>query len=155
MGCFKKERKKRMKGMSEIVKTISRLSAGLIFFYGVYVVLFGHLTPGGGFAGGVVISGAFILLIVANGTDEEKIKGEKERAGFLESLGIFLFLMISVVGLFMGTFFFLNFLGKGRPLNMLSAGTIPLCNIGVGIEVSAALCSVVIAFILVKKGEKK
>ena len=144
-----------MKGMSEIVRTISKLSSGLIFFYGVYVVLFGHLTPGGGFAGGVIVSGAFILLIIANGIDEEKIIGEKERAGSLESLGIFLFWIISIIGLFMGTFFFLNFLGKGRPLNMFSAGTIPLCNIGVGIEVSAALCSIVIAFILVKKGEKK
>lgn len=144
-----------MRGMTEIVKTVSKLLAGLIFFYGIYIVLFGHLTPGGGFAGGVIISGAFILLIVANGIDEEMTSRAKDKAGFLESSGIFLFWIISIVGLCMGSFFFLNFLGKGRPLNMLSAGTIPLCNIGVGIEVSAALCSIVIAFILVKKGKKK
>lgn len=144
-----------MKGMTEIVKTISRLLAGLIFFYGIYIVLFGHLTPGGGFAGGVIISGAFILLIVANGIDEEKLMGEKEKAVSLASLGIFLFWIISIIGLCMGTFFFLNFLGKGRPLNIFSGGTIPLCNIAIGIEVSAALCSIVIAFILVKKGDKK
>ena len=144
-----------MKGMTEIVKTVSKLLAGLIFFYGIYIVVFGHLTPGGGFAGGVIISGAFILLIIANGIDEEKIKGEKERTSFLESLGIFLFWIISIIALCMGAFFFLNFLGKGRPLNMFSAGTIPLCNIAIAIEVSAALCSIVIAFILVKKGEEQ
>jgi len=144
-----------MKGMTEIVRTISRLLAGLIFFYGIYIVLFGHLTPGGGFAGGVIISGAFILLIIANGIDEKKITGVKEKAGFLESLGIFLFWVIAIIGLCTGTFFFFNFLGKGRALNMFSAGTIPICNICVAIEVSAALCSIVIAFILVKKGEKK
>ena len=34
-----------MTGMTEIVKTITRLLAGLIFFYGVYIVLCGdHLT---------------------------------------------------------------------------------------------------------------
>jgi multisubunit Na+/H+ antiporter MnhB subunit len=155
MGCLKKERKKRMKGMSEIVRTISKLSSGLIFFYGIYIVLLGHLTPGGGFAGGVIISGAFILLIVANGIDEKKILREKERAGLMETLGIFLFWIIAVIGTCTGTFFFLNFLGKGKPFNMFSAGTVPLCNIGIGIEVSAAICSIVIAFILVKKGEKK
>ncbi len=144
-----------MKGMTEIVKTISRLLAGLIFFYGIYIVVFGHLTPGGGFAGGIVISGAFILLIIANGIDEEKINRVREKAGFLESSGIFLFWVISTIGLCMGTFFFLNFLGKGKPLNIFSAGTVPLCNIAIGIEVSAALCSIVIAFMLVKKGDKK
>ena len=141
--------------MTEIVKTISRLLAGLIFFYGTYIIVFGHLTPGGGFAGGVIMSGAFILLIIANGIDEEKATEAKEKAGFLESSGIFLFWMVSIVGLCMGTFFFLNFLGKGKPLNVCSAGTIPLCNIAIGIEVSAALCSILIAFILAKKGDKK
>jgi len=144
-----------MKGMTEIVKTISRLLAGLIFFYGVYIVVFGHLTPGGGFAGGVIISVAFILLIVANGIDDKKISRGKDKAGFIESSGILLFWAISIVGLCMGTYFFLNFLGKGKPLNIFSAGIIPLCNIAIGAEVSAALCCVLIAFILVKKGDKK
>ena len=40
-------------GMSVIVKTVTRLTVGLIFLYGIYIVLHGHLTPGGGFAGGV------------------------------------------------------------------------------------------------------
>ncbi|UCF15080.1 MAG: hypothetical protein JSW59_16850, partial [Phycisphaerales bacterium] len=99
--------------------------------------------------------GAFILLIVANGIDEEKITQAKDKAGFLESSGIFLFWIISIIGLCMGTFFFLNFLGKGKPLNVFSAGTIPLCNIAIGIEVSAALCSIFVTFMLVKKGDKK
>ena len=144
-----------MGGMTEIVKTISRLLAGLICFYGTYIIVFGHLTPGGGFAGGVIIAGALILLIIANGIDEEKTTGAKDKAGFLESSGILLFWMISIIGLCMGTFFFLNVLGKGKPFDMFSAGTIPLCNIAIGIEVSAALCSILIAFILVKKGDKK
>jgi len=144
-----------MKGMTEIVKTISRLLAGLIFFYGVYIVVFGHLTPGGGFAGGVIISGAFILLIVANGIDDKKISRGEDKAGLIESSGILLFWTISIVGLCMGTYFFLNFLGKGKPLNIFSAGIIPLCNIAIGAEVSAGLCCILIAFILVKKGDKK
>ena len=40
-------------GMSLIVKTITRLTVGLIILYGIYIVLHGHVSPGGGFAGGI------------------------------------------------------------------------------------------------------
>ena len=54
-----------MEGMSIIVKKVSQLVAGIIFMYGIYIILHGHLTPGGGFAGGAIIAGSFILLILA------------------------------------------------------------------------------------------
>jgi len=38
-----------MKGMTIIVKTIGSWVKVLIFLFGIYIVLFGHLTPGGGF----------------------------------------------------------------------------------------------------------
>ena len=41
-----------MKGMTIIVKTITSWVKMLIFLFGIYIILFGHLTPGGGFAGG-------------------------------------------------------------------------------------------------------
>ncbi len=43
-----------MKGMTLIVKKTTQLIAGMIFMYGIYVIVHGHLTPGGGFAGGVI-----------------------------------------------------------------------------------------------------
>jgi len=46
--------KEHEKGMSLIVKTITRLTVGLILLYGIYIVLHGHVSPGGGFAGGVI-----------------------------------------------------------------------------------------------------
>ena len=65
-----------MKGMTVIVKKTTQLIAGLVFLYGIYVIIHGHLTPGGGFAGGVIIAGSFILLILAYGSDFMKlIKG--------------------------------------------------------------------------------
>ena len=53
---------RRPEGMGIIVKTVARWLKGFILLYGIYLVLYGHLTPGGGFAGGVVIACAFILL---------------------------------------------------------------------------------------------
>ena len=65
-----------MEGMSIIVKKVTQLVAGLIFTYGIYIILHGHLTPGGGFAGGAIIAGAFILLILAFGSSALNLKKE-------------------------------------------------------------------------------
>jgi multicomponent Na+:H+ antiporter subunit B len=54
-------------GMGEIVQTSARWLRGFILTYGIYVILYGHVTPGGGFAGGVVIACGFILLTLAGG----------------------------------------------------------------------------------------
>ena len=51
--------------MTKIVKTVSRLVISFIFLYGLYIVIYGHITPGGGFAGGVFISIAYVLMMLA------------------------------------------------------------------------------------------
>ncbi|MFQ5867260.1 MAG: MnhB domain-containing protein [bacterium] len=145
-----------MRGMTLIVKTITRLIAGIIFLYGIYVVFHGHLTPGGGFAGGVIIAGAFVLLVLAEGSEELSTEIKKWRASLGESLGIFIFWFLAMLGVFGGTFFFLNLLSKGRPLRLFSAGIILPCNIGIGIEVGAALFAIFITLAVLKgKGDKE
>ena len=62
-----------MKGMTIIVKKTTQLIAGLIFMYGIYVIIHGHLTPGGGFAGGVIVAGSLILVTQALGGDFLKL----------------------------------------------------------------------------------
>jgi multicomponent Na+:H+ antiporter subunit B len=141
--------------MTLIVKTIARLITGLILLFGIYIVLHGHLTPGGGFAGGVIIAGCFVLLFLAYGSQEAKNEMKKWRASLGESLGIFLFWFISMLGIFGGTYFFLNIIAKGRPLHLFSAGIIPICNIGIGIEVGAALFAIFITLAVLKMGQKK
>lgn len=146
------------KGMTLIVKTITRMIAGFIFLWGVYVVLNGHITPGGGFAGGVVIAGSFVLVLLAFGAEEAKAHMEKWWATVLESTGIIIFWLLGTVGIFTGAAFFLNFIAKhdpGKPMSIFSAGIIPLCNIGIGIEVGAALFSIVIALAVLKKEKKR
>ncbi len=53
--------------MSMIVKTVARWLKGPILLFGIYIVLYGHITPGGGFGGGVIIACAFILITLALG----------------------------------------------------------------------------------------
>jgi len=145
-----------MRGMTLIVKCITQLMAPSILVLGIYVVFHGHLTPGGGFAGGVLMAGSFVLLILAYGSDKVKSDSFKNRASLLESLGIFLFLFIAIMGFLQGSFFknVFNEWLPGESGELWSAGIIPLCNIAIGVEVAAALFAIFITLAVLKFGEK-
>ena len=58
-----------MKGMTVIVKTISSWVKIFIFLFGIYIIINGHLTPGGGFAGGVILASSYVFLMLAVGKE--------------------------------------------------------------------------------------
>lgn len=134
-------------GMTLIVKTITRLTVGLILLFGIYIVLHGHVSPGGGFAGGVIIALSFIHLMLAFGKEVALKKLSQNMASFFESLGAILFLGIALLG-FVGGCFFLNFINKGQPFKLFSAGIIPLCNIAISFKVGAGLFAVFIMLVV-------
>lgn len=141
-----------MKGMSIIVKKVSQLVTPLIFMYGIYIILHGHLTPGGGFAGGAILSGAFILLVLAYGGELLKLKQKEAGSSVTESLAVLVFLLLATLALFMGTYvFFHNYLPAGKIGQLVSAGIIPLYNMVVGIEVGAALFTIFLALAIYKE----
>jgi multicomponent Na+:H+ antiporter subunit B len=141
-----------MKGMTLIVKKTTQLIAGIVFLYGIYIIIHGHLTPGGGFAGGVIIAGSFILLILANGSDYIKLTAEETGTTLVENLSVFIALLIALAGLLLGTrAFFLNWLPKGIPGELVSAGVIPLYNIFIGIEVAASILTIFLALVIFKE----
>ncbi|MBC8386890.1 MAG: hypothetical protein H8E13_02435 [Actinobacteria bacterium] len=141
------------KGMTLIVKTITRLTVGLILLFGIYIVLHGHLSPGGGFAGGVIIALSFIHLMLAFGKEVALKKLSQSMASFFESLGAIIFISIAVLG-FLGGYFFLNFLNKGEAFHLFSAGIIPLANIAICFKVGAGLFAVLLGLVLLKIGGK-
>ncbi len=147
--------KEQEKGMSLIVKVITRLTVGLILLYGIYIVLHGHISPGGGFAGGVIIALSFVNLMLAYGKDVALKKLPKTTVSFFVSIGAILFISIALLG-FSDGYFFLNFLSKEEPFRLFSAGTIPLFDIAISLIVSAGLFAIFIALVLLKfEGEKK
>lgn len=141
--------KEKTKGMTIIVKTITRLTVGLILLYGIYIVSHGHVSPGGGFAGGVIIALSFVHLMLAYGKEEALKRLSKNATSVLESTGALLFLLIAILG-FTGGAFFLNFISKGEPFDLFSAGIIPLCNIAISLKVSAGLFAIFVALVLLK-----
>lgn len=141
-----------MKGMTIIVKKVTQFIAPIIFLFGIYVVFYGHLTPGGGFAGGVIMASAFILQILANGEILDKLRKEESGLEFLESGAILGFIIIAGLGLIISSsfVFFSNFINRGVIGKLLSAGMIPLENIIVGTEVCAAITTIFIALVVFK-----
>lgn len=135
-----------MTGMTVIVRTIARITSGFIFLFGCYIVLHGHLTPGGGFAGGVIIAASFVLRILAFSSQESGERRSYSAASALESVGGLLFLGIAALGLFVGSSFFFNLVPHGTPLRIWSSGIILPANIALGIKVGAGLFTIFLAF---------
>jgi multisubunit Na+/H+ antiporter MnhB subunit len=144
-----------MVGMTSIVKTITRIMSGVVFLFGLYIVTHGHITPGGGFAGGTIIAGSFILLVLAYGDNIMHLRKIKEESSSLENLAIFGILIMAAAGMLLGAqVFFRNYLPLGEAGELFSAGFIPLFNILIGIEVAAALFTVFLAFVIFKEEGK-
>jgi multicomponent Na+:H+ antiporter subunit B len=139
-------------GMSLIVKTVTRITVGLVFLYGIYIVLNGHLSPGGGFSGGVIIGLAFINMVLAYGRDTASRIATASGASILESLGAIMYVSVALLGLSWGGFF-KNFLPLGSPFRLLSAGTLPLLNIAICLKVGAGMFSIFLALIVLMRFE--
>jgi multisubunit Na+/H+ antiporter MnhB subunit len=139
-----------MKGMTLIVKTITDFVAGFIIVFGAYITLYGHLTPGGGFAGGVIIACAFILLMLAHGKEQAFSKLPERLAHILDSGGAMAFLLIGWAGL-TGGYFLLNIFPKGQMFRLLSSGIILPLNIAIAFKVGSSLFLVFAALAMFRR----
>ncbi|MBL7076549.1 MAG: MnhB domain-containing protein [Kiritimatiellae bacterium] len=128
-------------GMSLIVRTVTRWLKAFILLFGIYVVLYGHVSPGGGFAGGVVIACAYILLTLAEGRERTARLLSERLAAVLAVAGLLFFLGVGLAGMVGGRAFLDNFLvgDSGAEPALASGGIIELCEIAIGIIVSMSL----------------
>jgi multicomponent Na+:H+ antiporter subunit B len=140
-----------MKGMTIIVKSVSSWVKMLVLLFGIYVTIFGHLTPGGGFAGGVILASSYILLMLAFGREYAEENLSLVITSKLDCVGALLFAAIALSGFFYGAAaFFYNFAhqeiqaGKVGSLDLVSAGTIPLSNVAICLKVGASLFMIVL-----------
>lgn len=149
--------------MSKIVRTVANQLILFVVIFGLYVIIQGHVTPGGGFQGGAIIASGAVLLIVASGSQQIKTWLRERRLSIVESSGALLFILLAFAGI--GTVFFFNFLIGSRlfggvppagpgPGDVWTGGVIPLMNLGVGLKVMAGLSAVVLALALFSGGEE-
>jgi len=136
-----KERKKKRDVMpaSLILSTGCRFLFPLLHIFGIYIIIHGHLSPGGGFQGGAIIASAFLLTYLGC----QGVRISERRSKLTESLGGLVFVIVGVLGLIFGGYFLLNFLPKGTPFSLLSAGIIPIIYVAIGFKVGSELVSVI------------
>lgn len=131
---------------STIIRTTSRKLVPFILIYALYLVTYGHLSPGGGFQGGVVLGSAIILLCLSQGTKKTRVDFKDEMLTILKNIGILLFILLGFAGVGAGYNFFTDFLPHGRAGEVPSAGFVLFLNLVVGIKVGAGIALIFYAF---------
>jgi len=140
-----------------VIRLISRMMCPFIIMFGAYLFTHGHLTPGGGFQGGVVIAAAFILFAIVFGREE----GRSAVPGFflkcLASGGIYVYIGAGLTGILLGYHFLANKVTGIFPHGMLgelfSSGTIFWIDIGVGLAVASIFTELFYAFLEEKRDD--
>jgi len=130
---------KKIIGEDEILKTITEIIFPFIIVLGIYVILNGHLSPGGGFSGGTILGSGLILYKAAFGYD--KVKKFFNFNTFTKAISFsLLFYAVAKGYSFMtGAAHIDSIIPIGTPGNILSGGLILPLNIAVGIVVASTM----------------
>ncbi len=107
----------------------------LLLVVGLYIILHGHLTPGGGFQGGVILAAAFFLDVLARPAHHLN----HVAIHWVEGLAGASFILLGLAALVQGGAFLQPLLGRGVLGELLSAGSLPLLYTAVGLKVGAEL----------------
>ena len=118
-----------------ILRTGADLLFPLLLVVGLYIILHGHLTPGGGFQGGVILAAAFFLPLLARPGSSIN----QDVISIVEGLAGAAFIIIGLLAMFDGKEFLTPLLDKGELGALISAGTLPILYLAVGIKVGSEL----------------
>ncbi|NMB26011.1 MAG: sodium:proton antiporter [Firmicutes bacterium] len=125
-----------------VLKRIVALLLPFIQMFGMYVILHGHVSPGGAFAGGIVLGLGLIGFATVYGLDKGKAKMPERVTIITESYGTLWYGLMGMVGIFKGAPFLANKLAGvnvGAPGALNSGGLIGLIGFGVGIRVASTM----------------
>lgn len=120
-----------------IFRHVSRRLVPLILLYGLYVVLNGHLSPGGGFSGGAIIGVAIMLC-------DESLRQQgtalpRRIYPWISGSALLLYLVLKGVSFLLGAYHLPDILPPGEPGRLLSGGLILPLNLCVGIIVACTM----------------
>jgi multicomponent Na+:H+ antiporter subunit B len=131
-------------GESLIIQTAVRMMVPFIQLFGLYVIVHGHYSPGGGFQGGVILGASFVALALA--FDQKlSMRLMSERAnGVFGNLGALIFTGTALLcALFGGLFLDYSALDKLIPLGSIEWRSfgIFIVEVGVGLAVMSIMVS--------------
>jgi len=128
---------------SELVRNGAEVVLPMIFLFGAYVIMNGHLSAGGGFQGGAIVASGVMLSMLA-------YPSAPLDHGFLsitESVAGVCYVLIGICGMVLGAGFLdSHILPRGNFGTLVSAGAIPLISALLGIKVGAELSVIIDRF---------
>ncbi len=137
-----------MKNILSYDNTLLKLGAKVLFplivLFGFYIIIHGHLSPGGGFQGGVIVASGFLLMLLAYG---EAFHLNHKIITVFESLSGAGFVLIGILGVILGDIFLSNMLPLGVVGQLFSSGIMPIIYIFVGLKVAAEITVLVEYFL--------
>jgi multicomponent Na+:H+ antiporter subunit B len=125
-------------GASEATRGLALALVPLVVALGVYIIVHGALTPGGGFQGGIILAIGPLAVFLAGRYMRMKLIAPLRLIEAADSLGAAGYGLVGLGGLIFTGVFYKNFLPLGTPNHLLSAGQMPIASIAVGLEVSGA-----------------
>jgi multicomponent Na+:H+ antiporter subunit B len=142
--------------VSDAVRVASLALVAPLAAFGMYLVVHGHLTPGGGFQGGVVLGSAPVLVYLSGRYRAFRALTPVDALDLEEGAGAAGFVLVGLVGMIASGVFLENVFPLGRVGAVFSAGMMPILNLTVGLEIAAGVVLVVSEFLeqtlIVRKG---
>ncbi len=124
-----------------VLRYVADILVPLIIIFGIYVILNGHLSPGGGFSGGAIIGSGLILYLTAHGFKETSRFLNERVIKVLTVAALTFYCFAKSYSFYTGANELESFITPGTPGNILSAGLIVYLNICVGIVVACTMYS--------------
>ncbi|HSK69604.1 MAG TPA: hydrogen gas-evolving membrane-bound hydrogenase subunit E [Candidatus Limnocylindria bacterium] len=132
-----------------VLQAGAMLLTPLVFLFGIYIILNGHLSPGGGFSGGAIISAGLILYLNAFGFGKAGRFFTYKTFQWTSFGALTFYALAKAYSFYCGA----NGLESGIPLGVpgaiLSGGLIMPLNVAVGLVVA---CTMYIFYALFRKG---
>ncbi|MBQ0059375.1 MAG: hypothetical protein KBS83_05400, partial [Lachnospiraceae bacterium] len=122
-----------------ILQTSARLLVPAIILLGVYVILCGHLGPGGGFSGGAIIGAGLILYLNAFGFEKTERFFTAKTYKWMSFGALACYAMCKSYSFFTGANHIHSIIPLGTPGAIISSGLILILNICVGIVVAGTM----------------
>jgi multicomponent Na+:H+ antiporter subunit B len=125
---------------------VCRIAATLTLLFGVYMVLHGTVTPGGGFQGGAIAGSSLMLLYLGEGYEGWRRIVRSPALDVLEGGGTFVFVGAAAVPLMLGYALLENVLPFGTPKDLYSGGLMVVANFAVALSVAGSFGLLLLEF---------
>jgi len=132
---------------SHVLQASAQILFPLILLLGLYLTLFGHISPGGGFSGGVVAASGLLLCVMSIGLDTVYRRLTGAGIERLEWALPMMIVAVCVLPMIFGRPLLSNFLPVGRAGHVFGSPSILLLNILIGLKVLIGSWMVLHAFI--------